>query len=82
VVSSAKLSATPNDGRYEVIFDRDVTTCAYTATIGLPGSSGSITTPVTITTASRAGQPNGVFLFVHKTDGTTVDEPFHMQVTC
>jgi hypothetical protein len=80
VVSSAKLSATPNDGRYEVIFNQNLTACNYTATIGLPGSSGAISTPLTITTASRAGNANGVFLFIHNANGSTEDSPFHMTV--
>jgi hypothetical protein len=82
VVFSQKLSATLNDGRYEVIFNRDVSGCSYTATIGTTTNGGSISTPVTITTATRAGNVNGVFLFIHKTDGTTIDEPFHLFVSC
>jgi hypothetical protein len=82
VVSSQKLVPTLNDGRYEVIFNRNVSGCSYEANVGLPGSSGSITTPVTITTATRAGNPNGVFIFIHQTNGTTLDEPFHLFVLC
>jgi len=82
VVSSKKLVSTVNDGRYEVIFNQNVSNCSYTANLGLPGSSGSITTPVTITTATRAGNANGVFLFVHLTNGATIDEPFHLYVLC
>jgi hypothetical protein len=81
VVSSAKLSGL-NGGTYQVIFNRDVSGCSYTATIGTTTNSGSISTPVTITTATRAGNSNGVFLFLHKTDGTTIDEPFHLFVSC
>jgi len=81
VVSSQKLSGL-NGGTYEVIFNRDVSGCSYTATIGTTTNGGSISTPVTITTASRAGNVNGVFLFLHKTDRTTIDEPFHLFVSC
>ncbi len=82
VVSSQKLSSTLNDGRYEVIYNRNVSNCAYTATVGQPGNSGEITTPVTITTATRAGNSNGVFVFIHTTSGATIDEPFHLAVYC
>jgi hypothetical protein len=80
IVSSTRLSS-PNAGLYEAIFDRNVTSCAYIATIGLPGSN-SIGDPVTITTASRSGNVNGVFLFIHHQNGATLDEPFHLAVWC
>jgi hypothetical protein len=81
VVSSTKLGGV-NTGTYEVIYDRVVSGCAYTATVGLPGTTGSITTPVSITTATRAGHADGVFVFIHHDNGSTIDEPFHLQVTC
>jgi hypothetical protein len=81
VVSSTKLSGT-NGGTYEVIFNRNVAGCGYVATVGVTGNGGSITTPVTITTATRAGNANGVFLFIHQTNGSTIDEPFHLFVVC
>jgi hypothetical protein len=41
------------------------------------------------TSATRAGNPNGVFIFLHgvfiflhQTNGATIDEPFHLAVTC
>ncbi len=81
VVSSQKLSGA-NGGTYEVIFNRNVAGCGYVATIGVTGNGGSVTTPVTITTATRAGNANGVFLFIHQTNGATIDEPFHLFVVC
>jgi len=81
VVSSTKLSGA-NGGTYEVIFNRNVSACSYTATVGTTTNGGSITTPVTITTATRAGNANGVFLFIHQTNGATIDEPFHLFVLC
>jgi len=81
VVSVTKLSGT-NGGTYEVIFDRTVSACAYTATIGLSTNGGSINTPVAVTTATRAGNANGVFVFIHQTNGSTIDEPFHLNVSC
>jgi len=81
VVSSTKLSGA-NGGTYQVLFDRTVSGCAYTATVGVSTNGGSITTPVTITTATRAGNANGVFVFIHQTNGSTIDEPFHLNVSC
>jgi hypothetical protein len=82
VTSLAKLSGA-NGGTYQVIFDRTVSGCAYNATVGPSTFGGSIgPPPVTITTATRAGNPNGVFIFIHQANGTTIDEPFHLVVSC
>ena len=81
VVSSTKLGG-PNGGTYEVIFNRTVSGCSYTPSVGTTGNGGSISTPVTITTATRAGNSNGVFIFIHQTNGATIDEPFHLTVYC
>jgi hypothetical protein len=82
VVSVAKLSGT-NGGTYEVIFNRTVSGCAYIASIGPTTNGGSIgPPPVVITTATRAGNSNGVFLFLHQANGSTIDEPFHLAVNC
>jgi CTP:molybdopterin cytidylyltransferase MocA len=67
---------------HQVIFDRTVSGCAYSANVGTTTQGGSINTPVAITTATRAGSPNGVFIFIHQTNGSTIDEPFHLVVTC
>jgi hypothetical protein len=77
-VSSQLLST----GNYEVIFNRDVTACSYIATIGTTVNGGSILVPVAITTASRAGNANGVFLTIHNVSGTAENQPFHLLVTC
>lgn len=77
VVSASKLSG-PGGGTYEVIFNRTVAGCAYTAAISI----GLTTIPVTITTATRAGNSNGVFIFIHKTDGSTFDDPFNLALAC
>jgi hypothetical protein len=81
VTSVAKLGGA-GTGTYQVIFNRAVSTCAYEATVGVSANGGSVTDPVAITTATRAGNANGVFLFVHQTNGATIDEPFHLTVYC
>ena len=65
-----------------MIFTRDVSACAYEATVGVSTNGGSVTAPVTVTTASRAGNVDGVFVFVHQANGATTDEPFHLTVYC
>jgi hypothetical protein len=83
VTSVAKLSSTPNAGTYQVIFDRTVSGCAYNISIGPTTNGGSIgPPPVASTTATRAGNANGVFIFIHQANGATIDEPFHLTVYC
>jgi|1186.fasta_scaffold18962_1 hypothetical protein len=81
VVSTAKLSGA-NGGTYEVIFNRNVSVCAYNATVGTTTFGGSVSTPVAVTSATRAGNANGVFVFIHHDNGSTIDEPFHLSVYC
>jgi hypothetical protein len=81
VVSTAKLSGA-NGGTYQVIFDRTVSGCVYSANAGVTTNGGSITDAVSVTTATRAGNANGVFIFIHRHDGVTIDEPFHLIVYC
>jgi hypothetical protein len=80
VVSTAKLAG-PGTGTYEVIFDRTVSGCMYTASPGVPGT-GQVMMPAVVTTATRAGNPNGVFIFMHLSNGTTFDSPFHLILYC
>jgi len=76
VASSQNLGA----GSYEVIFNRDITQCAYIATLGNPGAgnpAGGF-----IGTALRVGTTNGVFVETSDTADVTVDRSFHLQVSC
>ena len=57
VVSSAQLGA---DGTYEVIFNRDVTSCAYVG-------SGAFDDALTIGVAPRDTNPNGVYVVEYDT---------------
>jgi len=82
VASSAKLSPVAGDGRYEVVFDRDVSACAFTGTIGRPGHGSAIAEPIELSTASRDGNPAGVYAAVHVAGGGTADRPFHLTVWC
>jgi hypothetical protein len=76
-VSSQRLAA----GQYEVVFNRNVTGCAYIATIGLSGSSGASPSGE-ITVVGRAGNANGVFLTTTDSAGNFADRGFHLAVHC
>jgi hypothetical protein len=67
-------------GVYEVGFFRNITGCAYQVTIGMPATSSS--PPGEVTMASRAGNPNGVFITTHDSAGTLADRNFHLTVDC
>jgi hypothetical protein len=72
VVSSQKLGT----GQYEVVFDRDVTTCTYVASLKNNSDGGGTETD------PRAGVPNGVFVGTRDDAGTLDDRAFYLQVTC
>jgi hypothetical protein len=67
-------------GQYNVHFAHDVTGCAYTATIGNPGSS--VATQGLIQVDARAGDANGVFVDITDTSGNGLDDNFHLSVDC
>jgi hypothetical protein len=79
VVSAALLSV--GTGTYEVIFSRNVTTCAYVATQGLTGSTG-VPDPGMIGVVGRGGNANGVFVKTYDETGTAADRAFHLSVFC
>jgi hypothetical protein len=67
-------------GQYQVVFDADVRNCAYFATLGDPGAGAP---PIgEIGTSSLPGNANGVFLVTRDSEGTNVDRPFHLTVSC
>lgn len=70
-------------GEYEVIFNFNVTFCAYEATLGVPGVDGGGSESFgSITTARRAGNPNGVWVQTSNLGGSFTDHNFHLRVTC
>jgi hypothetical protein len=77
VTSSTRAGA----GVYTVVFDQDVSACAYTATVGAPGTALS-TRPLSITTASLNMVPDGVFLVIRSSAGVATDHGFHLVVRC
>jgi hypothetical protein len=76
-VSATRLGT----GAYEVVFRKDVRSCAYLATIGLSGSAGS-SLPGEITVVGRSGNDRGVFVTTHSSGGAPADLGFHLAVHC
>jgi hypothetical protein len=91
VVSTAKLeimAIVPDvgplamgDGSYEVIFERDVTACAYTATLGT-AEFGDTPLRGQIEVARRFMHADGVFVATSDDAGTDHDGGFHLAVFC
>jgi hypothetical protein len=75
--SSAARTA---EGRYQVIFDRDVRGCAYVATIGDAGTAAPAAGLVE--TSSLNSNINGVSLRTQNSAGNPADRPFHLIVSC
>ena len=51
------------------------------STIGGPGT-GITTLPLTMTTATRMGNPNAAFIWIKNTAGTNTDHGFHLLARC
>jgi hypothetical protein len=77
----AAASATrTSEGRYQVVFDRDLRACAYFATLG---DIGSATPPSgQIGTSSLSSNPNGVDVRTTDASGSAADRPFQLIVPC
>ena len=75
-VSATRLGA----GQYAVDFDRDVSECAFQATIG-PSGAGSALGSINV--ADRAVSVEAVFVGTHDAlTGALADRPFHLVVVC
>jgi len=71
----------PFPGTYLVSFNRDVTNCVMTATIGLCGSVG-VEQPGSIAVVRSVVAVNDVFVTTHDAFGARSDRSFHLLVTC
>ena len=68
-------------GTYEVGFGRDITACAYSATVGEAGIGSAVPSLIAIT--RRSGNPNGVFLQIRNaTSNANEDRDFFVLVFC
>ena len=70
-------------GVYEVLFQRRITTCGWSGTVGFGqtpfnGSTG----PVMISVSGRSATNNGVFVQTWNGAGTPADLPFTVVVVC
>ncbi|MFL6099859.1 MAG: hypothetical protein ACJ71T_07900 [Actinomycetales bacterium] len=77
VASTAHLSS----GVYDVRFNRNLSTCAWTGTVGFGTFSGS-TGPSMISISGRAGTNNGLFVQTFDAAGTPTDLPFSAIAIC
>jgi hypothetical protein len=82
-VSATRTSA----GYEEVKFDRDVSACAYTATLGgnSPAVSPGTYTPTSIYVVPKSGAPDTVWVTIAYLSGgfpTGLDASFHLIVAC
>ena len=73
---------TVGTGLYEVDFSKDVSGCAFVATLG--NSDSTTTTPVGEIGVTGATTAGGVGVIVQTSDstGTATDAPFHLFVSC
>jgi hypothetical protein len=76
VTSAARTS----EGRYQVIFDRDVRNCGYLATIADPGAAAP--PQGEIAASAVATNVNAVAVRTENSGGNPADRPFHLIVPC
>jgi hypothetical protein len=78
----ATSAARTGDGRYQVIFDADVRSCAYFATIGDPSAAGPPQNSQ-ISVSSLGSNVNGVSVRTENgTNGAELNRGFHLIVMC
>ncbi len=81
VVSVQPIAGVPA-GDYAVVFDRDISTCAYQATVGRPGVNVGPQIGFAMVANWQDDPDNGVAVFVKDQDGAGQDRGFHLTVTC
>lgn len=69
-------------GRYEVVFDQDVTACALIGTPGSVTASGSEPPHRSLSTAPRSGNANAVSVITRDANGIELDSAFHLAIFC
>ena len=79
VAASDNLSGA---GSYEVIFRRNVRSCAYLATIGSADIPEDQPAAGFIGVADRTGTPRGVYVQTYRANGNEADRPFHIDIVC
>lgn len=77
--SGGVVAAKLGTGLYEVDFGRDISNCAFTATIG---SSGIASAAGQLNVADRLGNVEAVFVDTNDVAGAGADRPFQLIVVC
>jgi hypothetical protein len=78
--ASAVSATTTSTGDYEVTFDKDITACAYVATIGEIGTNPP--EPGEIAVGNVGGDSDSVSVKTYDSTGTSANSPFHLSVSC
>lgn len=66
-------------GEFEVIFDRDVTGCAYIGNVADTTFGNALGL---FDAVRRSGNANGIFVQTTNASGTVTNLPFHVAVFC
>ena len=74
------VARTANPGLYQVIFNRDVRGCVYSATVGDVGAAPPPGGQVTV--GALASNANGVAVRTTNSAGDLANRPFHLLVSC
>jgi len=83
LVTTSQLVPFVPGGRYTVTFDRDISACAYQATVGRPGSNnGSFPFGVAGVANNLDNPANSVIVVVKDLTGAAAERAFHLTVTC
>ena len=69
-------------GVYFIGFNRDLTGCTLSATVGEPAGPGGGNVIGVTSVAGQGGDGTGVFVQTLDPPGTNVDRPFHLLVFC
>ncbi len=77
--SAAITAVKGSTGTYTVTFTKDVTGCAYTATIGDPGKAAPIPGLITVASGNNASD---VQVQTFDKTGTAADAAFQLYVSC
>ena len=73
-------AARTGEGRYQVIFNRDVRACVFVASLGDPGAAGPPQGQAS--TTALASNVSGVLVRTEASNGTIADRGFHLIVSC
>jgi hypothetical protein len=88
IVRASSVAVVPGDthvvgsGIYEVNFGKDVSKCAYQATLGGTGTAAVPAGEITVTGDTDGDSPNDVTVSTFNAAGVATDGSFHLTVTC